>query len=180
MNDYGDQRDDYRHDFRDDDGERENQWFEEAQKRVQTPGTILVVFGLISVFLAVVTLALIAASPDTMYRPIYDWVANMQKQQPQNPQQLPAYEDRRKQQMIQSVAGNSISLICSIFIVLGGSKMKQLRSYGLAITGSVLGMIPCTNSCCCLSVPFGIWALVVLLNSDVKLAFAKVRAGGAM
>jgi hypothetical protein len=41
------------------------------------------------------------------------------------------------------------------------------------VTGSILSIIPCTNSCCCIGTPLGIWALVVLLNSDVKLAFSR-------
>jgi hypothetical protein len=32
-------------------------------------------------------------------------------------------------------------------------------------------MIPCTGPCCIVSLPLGIWALVVLMSPDVKAAF---------
>ena len=61
--------------------------------------------------------------------------------------------------------------LASIVIIWGGVKMLQLRSYGLAMTASVLALIPCISPCCVLGIPFGIWALVVLRNNDVKAAF---------
>src|SRR5215471_18292338 len=129
MNDYGDD------DLRRDDGEDRPQWFDEARRRVQTPATIMLVFGLISVFLAVISLALDLVSPDTTHRPIYDWMADMQKNQPANQRQpMPPYEEWLKQQQIQGIASAAVSLICSFLIVLGAGKMKQLRGYGLAIT----------------------------------------------
>ena len=41
-------------------------------------------------------------------------------------------------------------LICAIIvIVLGALKMMKLKSYGMAMTSSILAMIPCLSSCCC-------------------------------
>jgi hypothetical protein len=48
--------------------------------------------------------------------------------------------------------------------------MKQLKNYGLAMTGSIIAMLPC-SVCCLLGLPFGIWSLVVLNNPEVKEAF---------
>jgi hypothetical protein len=57
-------------------------------------------------------------------------------------------------------------------IVLGGLRMMQLRAYGLAITASIIAMIPCFSCCCSvIGVPVGIWALVVLARPEVKAAF---------
>ena len=64
-----------------------------------------------------------------------------------------------------------IMLVLGVLIILGGVKMKQLRSYGLAMTATILAMIPCTSPCCVLGLPIGIWALVVLNNAEVKSAF---------
>ena len=52
-------------------------------------------------------------------------------------------------------------------------KMTRLQGWGLALAGSILAMIPC-GSCCCFTLPFGIWALVVLVNKDVKAGFQAV------
>jgi hypothetical protein len=49
-------------------------------------------------------------------------------------------------------------------------KMKKLERYGLAMTASILAMLPC-SLCCVLGLPIGIWALVVLMKPEVKSAF---------
>lgn len=64
-----------------------------------------------------------------------------------------------------------VGMILSIITILGGVKMRTLDSYGLAVTGSVVAILPCMSTCCVLGIPFGIWALVVLLSQDVKSAF---------
>ncbi len=62
------------------------------------------------------------------------------------------------------------TLIGAALIFYGAMKMKDLQGYGLAMTAAILSLIPCF-SICCIGIPFGIWALVVLLNQDVKNAF---------
>ena len=64
-----------------------------------------------------------------------------------------------------------IGLIMAILIFIGALKMMRLESYGLAIAVSIIAMIPCVSPCCFMGLPFGIWALVVLCNNDVKTAF---------
>jgi len=172
MNDYGD-------DDNLDGPRREEPWMEEARARVKTPGNILLVFGLISLFLATLSLGIYALSPETIVKPLYDFTVDMQKGQPPNQQQpIPPYDEYLKQQQIQNLGAAALQLIGSVFVVVGGMKMKALAGYGWAMAGSIIAIIPCTNSCCCLSIPFGIWALVVLLNADVKLAFARAAARG--
>lgn len=67
----------------------------------------------------------------------------------------------------------SLFMLAMLGLVLWGSiRMLSLRSYELAVTASILAMIPCATSCCCiLGLPFGIWALVVLTKSEVKSHF---------
>lgn len=61
-------------------------------------------------------------------------------------------------------------LAISAAIFFGALKMKALQSYGLAMTATILAMIPCF-SLCCIGIPFGIWSLVILLKPEVKSAF---------
>ncbi|HEY3762015.1 MAG TPA: GYF domain-containing protein [Verrucomicrobiae bacterium] len=64
------------------------------------------------------------------------------------------------------------ALVTLIFLLIGAIKMNSLRSYELAVTAAILAMIPCVTSCCCiLGLPFGIWALVVLMKPEVKSHF---------
>ena len=53
-------------------------------------------------------------------------------------------------------------------LILGGLKMKNLESYGLAMTVSIIAMIPCFSPCCLLDLPIGIWAPVVLSKPEVE------------
>jgi hypothetical protein len=64
-----------------------------------------------------------------------------------------------------------IGLVIGIVIVMGALKMKNLQSYGLAMTSSILAMIPCISPCCLLGLPIGIWSVVVLSKPEVKSAF---------
>lgn len=66
---------------------------------------------------------------------------------------------------------NVLVLALSVVTILAGVRMMQLRSYGLVMTGVILSMIPCCSGCCCLGIPFGIWALVVLNRPSVKASF---------
>jgi hypothetical protein len=59
----------------------------------------------------------------------------------------------------------------SVLTLIGAVKMKNLSSRGWARTSAILSMIPCFSGCCLLGLPFGIWALMVLANPDVKRGF---------
>lgn len=53
----------------------------------------------------------------------------------------------------------------------GGLQMRKLESYKLCCAGAILACIPCCSPCSIVGIPFGIWALVVLLDPQVKAAF---------
>jgi hypothetical protein len=82
--------------------------------------------------------------------------------------------NQQKQALWQFVLFGVLNLAGTILPILGGIRMRSLRSYGLCVTGAIIAAIPCVSlaSCpCFLGAIFGIWALVVLLNPDVKNAF---------
>ncbi len=64
-----------------------------------------------------------------------------------------------------------IGLIMAVVVFMGASKMKNAESYGFAMAAAIIAMIPCLGPCCLLGLPFGIWALVVLMKPEVKAAF---------
>lgn len=66
---------------------------------------------------------------------------------------------------------NLLALILSSLTLVAGIKMLQRRSYGLVMAGVIVGMIPCLSGCCCTGLPFGIWALIVLSNEEVRKSF---------
>jgi len=68
------------------------------------------------------------------------------------------------------VAGAVFGVCWGGIVASGGFNMYRLRGYGIAMTATIVGMLPC-NLCCLLGLPFGIWALVALNRPDVKDAF---------
>jgi len=71
---------------------------------------------------------------------------------------------------------NVVSLALHALIVVGGVSMMTQRRWGLAMTAAILSIFPCTSPCCCLGLPLGIWAVIVLVRPDVKAA---MRASAA-
>jgi uncharacterized membrane protein YhaH (DUF805 family) len=69
--------------------------------------------------------------------------------------------------IVQSIVGIAVGVV----VLMGAMKMKRLESYGFAMTAAILAMIPCVSPCCLLGLPFGIWAVVVLNDANVKAAF---------
>ena len=64
-----------------------------------------------------------------------------------------------------------VVLLCvAATILVGAIRMKKLESRGLAMTASILAMIPCI-SCCLVGLPIGIWSLVVLAKPEVSGEF---------
>lgn len=62
--------------------------------------------------------------------------------------------------------------IMALIAFIGAFRMRQLKSYGLAMASAIIAMVPCTTyMCCLLMLPMGIWALTVLLKPEVKSAF---------
>jgi hypothetical protein len=89
--------------------------------------------------------------------------------QPLAVQETPEQVKARQRVMAQLYAGQ---LVVSLIILLGAIQMMRLKTYWLALIGSVLASIPVIAPCCLLSVPFGIWAIVMLCIRDVRMAFA--------
>jgi hypothetical protein len=64
-----------------------------------------------------------------------------------------------------------IAIICGVVVLLGAMKMKNLQSWAFSLVAAILAAVPCLSPCCCIGLPVGIWAIVVLVNKDVKAAF---------
>src|SRR4029453_10531077 len=65
-----------------------------------------------------------------------------------------------------------VGLGVSALVIFGAMKMRTLNTGGLPLAASIVAMIPGFPCwCCCLGfpgLPIGIWALVVLLDQNVK------------
>jgi hypothetical protein len=63
------------------------------------------------------------------------------------------------------------SVPSGVVMIAGGVAMLKMRWYGLAVTGAIAAMFPC-GPVWIVSLPVGIWSLVVLRRDDVIDAFA--------
>ena len=51
--------------------------------------------------------------------------------------------------------------------IYGALQMRQLTSWNMSLGGAIAASLPC-SFCCILTMPLGIWAIVVLLSDEVK------------
>jgi hypothetical protein len=83
------------------------------------------------------------------------------------------------QQFMQGSAGPMALAIQAVFIIVnlvvlaGAVQMLRFKAWNLAVTSTILAMINIGNCCCVIGLPIGIWGLVILMQNDVKLAFAQ-------
>jgi predicted Zn finger-like uncharacterized protein len=134
-----------------------DRYYEEALSAVSAPSICLMVFASLSI---VVNLAHIA-------------VRVLGTQMGAAPPPGPQGQQFAQGVVIGTIVGNvinGIGIFLQPIVILGAIKMKQLKSYGLATTASILAMLPC-GFCCLLGLPFGIWSLVVINRPDVKDSF---------
>ena len=65
-----------------------------------------------------------------------------------------------------------LNALLQILVIFGGIAVVRAKGRGMAMTGAVLSVIPClSSSLCMLGIPFGIWSLIVLSDSNVKQLF---------
>jgi hypothetical protein len=63
------------------------------------------------------------------------------------------------------------SLGMGLVMIVGAVQMMRLKSYGWAMTASILALLPCSPAGI-IGLAMGIWSLVVLSRKDVRSAFA--------
>jgi hypothetical protein len=140
--------------------------------KISVPGAMMIAVGVVN--LVVAGLGLMMAftfqnMPKEEFRKAYEQ---------QNPAQRKQLEDQGwtlddlLNAYVKGGYGVAIAgLIGTLLPIAGGICMLARRARGLAIIGALVTAVPATSPCCLLGMPIGIWALVVLLQSDVKAAF---------
>jgi hypothetical protein len=147
---------------------------ERFRGRVLAPAICLIVIGFLNLFMAAAP-ALYGMGAAKI--PPEQLEAEMEKQ---NPKQL---EDAKAQGWTVAEIRNILvygsfscailDFLASFLVILGGVRMLMMKNYVLAVFAAILAAIPVVScsGCCGLGALAGIWALVVLVNPDVKAAF---------
>jgi hypothetical protein len=135
----------------------------QASERVRSPAMGMMIGGILSVLYALL---------DLMFSVLF-LLGLFQMGPP--PANLPPFwqqfvQPNPRQVMIGAIS-DGVRLVWCMVIIYGALKMSRLQSYGLAMTSSILSLIPCLACCCFLSIPFGIWSLVVLSRPEVRANF---------
>jgi hypothetical protein len=91
-----------------------------------------------------------------------------------NPELMEIYEAMQPYQGMINITGSVLALLCAVVIILAGVQMFRRKMYPLCMTGSVLAAIPCLSflACCLVGEGVGLWAVIVLLQPDIKQSFS--------
>ncbi|MBX5480632.1 MAG: hypothetical protein IRZ16_02110 [Myxococcaceae bacterium] len=133
----------------------------QAIDAVKLPAIFLIITGAIGLVLALIGIVqhLIGANEAQLAQVMSD------------PNVPPAAKNFIQMSSKGGVFSNIIVLLTSGFTIFGAMNMMKLRSFGLSMAAAIVAMLPCFGPCCCLGLPIGIWALVVLNKPEVKSAF---------
>jgi hypothetical protein len=67
-------------------------------------------------------------------------------------------------------------MLANVFNMVAAIQMLRVRTWGLALAGCIVAALPFVSSALCLiTLPFSLWALVVLLKPEVRAAFRRER-----
>ena len=159
---------------------------EAARRRVQLPAIFLIVLGVLNLLLA---LYWVTSTVWTTLTPARALAEQQQRVVEMADKMFPGYgikdtfaqqmanrtpEQMKTQAVVTGCLASAILLLTALLPLIGGVRMLKLRSFGLAVVSAIAVAIPCTSlsGCLCLVGQIvGVWALVVLLNPDVRSAF---------
>jgi uncharacterized membrane protein YhaH (DUF805 family) len=71
---------------------------------------------------------------------------------------------------------NAVFGAIGLFVLGGVVQARRLRSYGYSVAACLLSCIPVLSPWLLMGIPFGIWALCLLRDPEVKKAFSSGRA----
>jgi hypothetical protein len=147
---------------------------EAARQRVRLPAIFLIVVAVLNLLGALASFGL----GFTFSRmPPAELEKQAERQNPGQWQELKKQgytaQDLIKWYTYAGFGGAGVNILSALVAILGGVRMLQLKSYGLAVFASVLAALPILScmGCCGIGEGIGIWAIVVLLNPDVRAAF---------
>lgn len=131
---------------------------EAARQQVQGPAILLVISGVVA--------ALFWLSLQLLHRAVLTFLLSY----------APPDQTERIQEQIASGSstGNWVQMLFmvvgALFVLYAALQMRQLKNWPLSMAGAIVALVPCF-ACCCLGLPVGIWALVVLNKPEVRAAF---------
>jgi hypothetical protein len=88
----------------------------------------------------------------------------------------PELDDQGRRTFLSYATYNLIHAAYAVPVFAGAISMARMKSYLFSVTAVWMAVIPFMAPCFVLSVPFGIWGILVLRNPDIRAAFADNRS----
>jgi hypothetical protein len=136
-----------------------------AQDEINAPSIGLMVTAGLSVILVLMSLVM-NLSGATMS----SW-NQMQSSPGMDPQMLEMIKKFQGFSQTFGVFEGILHLLLAGFIFFGAMKMRKLENFGLCVAACIVALVPCISPCCCLGLPIGIWALIVMNRPEVRIHF---------
>jgi hypothetical protein len=158
----------------------------EARDRVRLPAIFLIVIGVMNLLFSLLpgggAIGVAMMSADNLHQMVVNQYKTMEKDNPQSPLFGNMVKELNKQDpqafktsaVVQYGLLGGAEFIGALVVIIGGMRMLQMRSYGLCILASIVASVPCVSpTCCCFGISgiVGLWSIIVLLSTNVRMAF---------
>jgi hypothetical protein len=146
-----------------------------AAERLRLPAIFLIVVGILNVLLSLYMILESLAVSSQADRFVVEFADAWNKRYPNQPPPTEVTADAVRTWSRTVLIAMVIGALAAAVTIFAATQMLAARNYGLALFGAVLAALPipcvsCTG-CCGLGEAIGIWAIVVLLNEQVKASF---------
>jgi hypothetical protein len=138
--------------------------------RVQAPATALMVVGAMSFVITVLSIMLVTAGGGSYQIQPPDTADTSVSTTPTPAPSTERYSDDISREIAVLLGAVIVRLGLDALIMVAGYRMRLLRNWSLSMAGAVVALLP-LSLCVFIGLPVGIWAIVVLVNQDVKRRF---------
>ncbi len=149
--------------------------FSQAGGRVQAPAIALIVVGILNVLWVGWTFFNVAMMTLTPADQFHKQMVNLYQAFPQMQTEMNkrAPDELKNQTLFIGWGWVALGLLSTVLVLVGGIRMLSRKNYALGVCGAICAALPCLTcgGCCGFGEIIGIWALIVLLNPEVREAF---------
>lgn len=135
----------------------------DARQALSVPSLLLILMGALGVAFSLLNVVM-HATDGKMLVPLLDLAKDI-------PPELRRLTVESLKGSLFNYSTDALAVLANALTVFGALRMRAVRSYGLAVTGAVVAMVPGLGWCCCLGIPLGIWAIVTMSKPEVRAQF---------